>query len=347
MKMICVYVAGVLGIALCMGASVTAQQESTHSRHESVLTFCIAGDLLLDRGVRTEIRRKGAAALLARIAPVFQGSDYTLVNLECPVTRVMRPLNKKYVFRAEPEWLDALRDAGITHVSLANNHSNDQGRDGVIATAKHAEQHGLRVVGFGNTQLQARRPALLSNATDTVAIFASVFVPLENWMYRAGSPGPSQASVDELAEDMRAWKSAHPHAVAIAFLHWGWEYHTTPTDQQRFEARTLISAGADAIIGHHPHVVQTIEYIDGKPVVYSLGNFVFDNARETASNGLVLQCTVRGGRMDSVRLIPVRIDACVPVPVSHHVGAWLRRFLMKVSPGIRVTESLTIEELNH
>jgi poly-gamma-glutamate capsule biosynthesis protein CapA/YwtB (metallophosphatase superfamily) len=303
---------------------------------DSALTVCFAGDLLLDRGVRTSIERDGIRALFASIAPVLRDADFTVANLECPATTERRPLNKKYIFRAEPAWLDAVREAGVTHVSLANNHSNDQGREGVVATAAHAVARGLAVAGYGRTQRQARQPALLTKGGDTVAVFATVLVPLENWMYRAELPGASQASAAELADDIAVWKRDHPGTVAIAFLHWGWEYHTTPNEQQRADAAMLIRAGCDAVIGHHPHVVQTIEYIDGRPVFYSLGNFVFDNTRDVARNGLVIALSVSRGSIASARLIPIRIDRCAPVQVTRDGRTWFEKYLIPPSPDIAV-----------
>jgi poly-gamma-glutamate capsule biosynthesis protein CapA/YwtB (metallophosphatase superfamily) len=323
-------------LALHLSASLSPVAAQTKAGIDGRgLTVCFTGDLLLDRGVRIEIRRSGVDSIFTRIAPVLRRADFAVANLECPATDERRPLNKKYIFRAEPQWLAAVRRAGITHVSLANNHSNDQGREGIIATANHAAAHGLGVVGYGATQREARMPALLVKGRDSVAIFASVQVPLENWMYRDDQPGPSQATADELCADISAWKRVHPGCVAIAFLHWGWEYHPVPSDQQREDARALIRAGADAVIGHHPHVVQTIERIDGRPVFYSLGNFVFDNSREVARNGLVLKCTIADGAIAATELIPIRIAHCVPAPVVN-AAAWFDRYLRVSSPDIDI-----------
>ncbi|MDR0815312.1 MAG: CapA family protein, partial [Bacteroidales bacterium] len=105
---------------------------SSCADHE--LTICFTGDVLLDRGVREQIDRRGIDALFADVAPLWANYDAVVVNLECPVTTRQAPVNKQYIFRGEPEWLPALRKAGITHAVLANNHTYDQGRGGLEDT---------------------------------------------------------------------------------------------------------------------------------------------------------------------------------------------------------------------
>src|SRR5690606_27167615 len=117
---------------------------------KSELTIIFAGDLLLDRGVRTIIERNGIESLInSDLDSLFELSDIVMANLECPATLINQPINKKFIFRAEPEWLTFLQSSHITHLNLANNHSMDQGRDGLVDTYENVKKSGIVPVGFG------------------------------------------------------------------------------------------------------------------------------------------------------------------------------------------------------
>jgi poly-gamma-glutamate synthesis protein (capsule biosynthesis protein) len=282
---------------------------------DETLSVYFTGDLLLDRGVRQQIEKKGPVLLFEKVNPLFKEADFVVANLECPVTKRRSPLNKKYIFRAEPEWLQAVHQAGITHLVLSNNHTNDQGRSGIRDTYVNVMKAGMTGIGFGETQLQACQPTLLKKGEIQVAIFSSVLVPLENWPYLPDSSGACQASSDELAEQIRSLKATSPATFAVVILHWGVEFQTAPLLSQRHQARQLIEAGADAIIGHHPHVVQQESIYVGKPVFYSLGNFVFDQQTKLTQQGRLVRLTFR---KDSVQttIVPIHIKNCVPTPVQ-------------------------------
>ena len=245
--------------------------------------------MLLDRGVRRQIEKHGVECLFEEVKSTFQTSDAVIINLECPITDTLSPVNKRYIFRADSEWTPALRKAGITHAALANNHSYDQGRSGLKNTACHLQQFGITPLGYGENQTTACHPVFISKKGIEVAIFNSVLLPLENWVYLEDQPGVCQATADDLAMQIRSMKSENPACYVVVVLHWGVEYQLQPTIRQRRDAYCLIDAGADAIVGHHPHVVQEEELYQSKPVFYSLGNFVFDPVHPEAKKGRLLQ----------------------------------------------------------
>ncbi|MDR0799603.1 MAG: CapA family protein [Dysgonamonadaceae bacterium] len=259
------------------------------TKNDEPLTICFTGDLLLDRGVREQIEHKGVDALFESVAPLFRQSDAVVVNLECPVTERIAPVNKRFIFRAEPQGLPALKKAGITHAALANNHTNDQGRDGLKDTYNHLKNNDLIPVGAGKNAEEAAKPVIIEKGRMKVAIFNSVLVPLENWMTLSDYFSINQQSAGELCENIRNFKQKNKTCYAVAVLHWGVEYQPQPTADQRFQAHQLIDAGADAIIGHHPHVLQSVEYYRDKPIFYSLGNFIFDSSRPVANEGLIAE----------------------------------------------------------
>jgi len=254
---------------------------------EDELNICFTGDLLLDRGVREQIEKRGADKLFEGVSSIFSTYDAVVVNLECPVTKYNMPVNKRYVFRADPEYLPSLKKAGITHAALANNHTNDQNRAGIEDTYNHLKVNKIIPLGAGKNETEACSPIFIRKGKLKVALFNSVLLPLENWVYLSDAYGVCQASPDELCEKIRELRSVDKDCYVVVILHWGVEYAATPLPDQRYAAHKLIDAGADAIIGHHPHIVQPVEIYKGKYIFYSLGNFVFDSKREIANIGIL------------------------------------------------------------
>ena len=282
-------------------------------KNREQLSICFTGDLLLDRGVRQQIERKGSRSLFEHVSPVFELYDAVVVNLECPVTEKVSPLHKKYIFKADPEWVQALSDAGISHATMANNHTNDQGRDAMDETFQYLGKHHIRGIGYGINQNEACSPTLIRKHGMSVAIFNSVTIPLENWVYLSASPGICQAKPHEMIARIKAYKEDHPAHFIVVVLHWGVEFAEHPTDEQRYQARSIVDSGADAVIGHHPHVVQDLERYKGKPILYSLGNFVFDQHYPSARKGIMAGLTFYHDSV-FVHIHPFDIIDCTPVP---------------------------------
>lgn len=268
-----------LAVLLC-----TCGQQAEHA-----LTVCFTGDVLLDRGVREQINRKGMGYLFEGVAPLFKKSDATVINLECPVTNTVSPINKQFIFRADSEWVHSLSKNGITHATLANNHSLDHGRRGLDDTYMHLTDNNIIPIGYGKTHNHACQPVIISKNGIDVAIFSSIFIPLENWVFLDDVSCICQSQAEETADNIRQWKNNNPKSFVVVTLHWGVEYQLQPTLKQRRDAAILIDAGADAIIGHHPHVIQEVETYKGKPVFYSIGNFIFDQTKPNTTTGLAVQ----------------------------------------------------------
>lgn len=257
------------------------------------LTIAFTGDVLLDRGVREQIESHGIESIFnERADSVFRCSDLVVGNLECPATTLRTPMMKKFVFRAEPEWLEALRLHGFTHLNLANNHSVDQGRRGLVDTWHNVEQYGMIPVGVGNTMAEAAQPVLLAEHPRKVWLLASLQMPLEHFPYLPEAPSVNQESIDSMLVRIRALRMEDSTAVILVSLHWGQEHTMEPTPMQRRIAHRLIDAGTDALICHHTHTLQTIEEYHGKYIYYSLGNFIFDQERDINRRTCVPQVKV-------------------------------------------------------
>jgi poly-gamma-glutamate synthesis protein (capsule biosynthesis protein) len=276
------------------------------------VSVTITGDILLDRGVRKVIEQKGTDAVFSPfVDSVFQSSDIVIGNLECPATKIKEPSFKQFIFRAEPEWLFTLKQHGITHLNLANNHSVDQGRAGLVDTRENVVSAGMIPIGAGRTMEEAARPVLLTSSPRKVYVLASLQLALENFAYLSEKPSVSQEDFDTLVERVRHLRSSEPDSYIIVTLHWGGEHTLQPVTIQRVRAHQLIDAGADALIGHHTHTLQTIEEYKGKPIYYSIGNFIFDQRKPVNTKACMVKLTITK-ESSHVETIPVEIIKCVP-----------------------------------
>ena len=289
------------------------------SAAQDTLTITLTGDILLDRGVQRYIQKAGIDSLFTpEIDSIFAHSDIVVGNLECPATNLRTPAMKQFVFRANPEWLNDLHRHGITHLNLANNHSVDQRRGGLRSTYDNCLRAGIVPLGAGRTMAEASEPVLLTThhspltpLSSKIYLFATQQLPLENFPYLPDSFSVSQESIDTLCQRVSRLRKADPTAYIIVCPHWGIEHVTTPTPWQRRHARALIDAGADIIVGHHSHTLQTVEEYNGKTIFYSIGNFIFDQTNPINTTAAIVQIKIVSTSVE-VKTIPIEIRHCVP-----------------------------------
>ena len=280
------------------------------------LKIILTGDILLDRGVRRVIEHHGVDHLFSDgIDSVFRSAQVVVGNLECPATKIEAPVFKRYIFRAEPEWLTALQKHGITHLNLANNHSIDQGREGLIDTKKNITSAGMTPLGAGENMIEASEPVLLASEPRNIWLIPSLRLALENYAYLTDKPCVSQEPIDSLLSRVYHLRQTDSTAVIIVSLHWGGEHTLQPVARQRLDAHQLILAGADAIICHHTHTLQTIETFRGKMIYYSIGNFIFDQQKPLNSKACIVSLNITKDSLET-ETIPVEIRNCVPYLVK-------------------------------
>ncbi|MDW7646076.1 MAG: CapA family protein [Desulfuromonadales bacterium] len=203
-------------------------------------------------------------------------ADVVIGNLEGPLTVHEKGVPDKCRLSGYPGWAKALKHSGVGVVSLANNHTMDYGIPGLNQTLDALKEAGIVAVGAGHNIKDALAPAIIHINGFRVAILARTSVHVSSHS-RAGKRIPGVAFFDqkETADSIKAAKGISD--IVVLLMHWGLEEYQYPTPDQKRLAYSLISAGADVILGHHPHVVQGIEYIENKLVAYSLGNFLFDD----------------------------------------------------------------------
>lgn len=294
-----------IALAVSLMSSVSAQTTDT-------LNILFTGDILLDRGVRQVIEHHGVDHLFSDgIDSVFRSAQLVVGNLECPATKIQSPVFKRFIFRGEPEWLDTLHSHGYTHLNLANNHSIDQGREGLLDTKRNILNAGMVPIGAGENMNEAVQPVLLAESPRKVWFVASLRLALENYAYLTDKPCVSQEPMDSLLERVNRLRRTDSTAVIVVSLHWGGEHTLQPVPSQRLEAHQLIRAGANVLICHHTHTLQTIEDFQGKKIYYSIGNFIFDQPKPLNSKACMVRLRIKEDDLD-IETIPIEIRQCVP-----------------------------------
>ena len=166
-------------------------------------------------------------------------------------------------------------------------------------------------VGAGKTMREAAEPVLLTSTPRKVFLLASVQMALENFPYLPDRPSVSQLTIDSLCTSIQRLKRRYPGCAVIVSLHWGAEHKTEPIPAQRMQVHRLVDAGADALVCHHTHTLQSSETYRGKPIYYSIGNFIFDQPKPINSRAAIVQLRVTKNSVTATAF-PVEIRNCVP-----------------------------------
>jgi poly-gamma-glutamate capsule biosynthesis protein CapA/YwtB (metallophosphatase superfamily) len=257
-----------LNLSLILGAAAVFADDP-----DPTLRLLFVGDVMLDNGPGHLISH--GTDPFAPCASLLASADLTIANLECVVGQEGDPLYKPYIFRAAPESPPFLRKH-FDAVSLANNHSFDFGIDGFLDSLRLLKAHSIPYFGGGYQLREAREPWVVTCKGRKIGLLGYNEFRAENYAATENSAGNAPLIEADVLADIRRARESLGCEIVVPFLHWGEELEATPRPDQTQLARKMIEAGATAVMGTHPHVTQTIEYHRGAPIVYSLGNFVFD-----------------------------------------------------------------------
>jgi hypothetical protein len=240
------------------------------------LNLIAVGDLSFNGGYRRALAERGMMFPFLQVAPLWKYADLRFGNLESPITDKPRVAAAKFTLRGAPQAVEALNAAGIDGVSLANNHMMDFGPDGLLDTCRHLDAAGIPHVGAGRNLEEATTPLIISRNGWRLGMLAYCDVAQISSLYASNrSAGVAPLDFDRCLESIRRLRTEVDWLVV--HLHWGEEMSRLPSPGQRDDAARLVDAGADVILGHHPHVMQPIEQIHNSLVAYSLGDFLFSN----------------------------------------------------------------------
>jgi poly-gamma-glutamate capsule biosynthesis protein CapA/YwtB (metallophosphatase superfamily) len=264
------------------------------------------GDVMLCREVGRRIRASGDPAHpFHKIAPLLKSADLTFVNLESPFADRGPGGESGLIFRARPEAIAGLVEAGVDVASTANNHARDCGDHGVEYTVSWLRQHNIEPVGSAETAERAHQGVVLARHGIRFGFLGYTY-DQSNGNWRNVDERVALADAYAMRRDVLRMRQRAD--VVIVSMHHGIEYERQPSPAQMVFARMAIDAGASLVIGHHPHVTQPVEYYRGGAIFYSLGNLVFDQfQRAETQRGAIADVRFLGTQLASVELIPVRI----------------------------------------
>ena len=276
-------------------ATATAQPPPTATPDTRPITVAITGDVMLARSVNAALLSSGDRFPFNYTADYLRGFDLTVGNLECVVSSLGTPEPKEFTFEASPHAFERLSLAGFDIMSVANNHSGDYGKAAFIDMLGHLPRFGVTPLGGGANLTAAHQPIVRTIRTTTIGFLAYCEIGPTNFVATSSTPGHAWLDPAAVSADIRALR---PHVdFIVVFTHWGIEYQPVETGHQQAIARLAIDAGADLVVGAHPHIIQPYEVYKGKVIVYSLGNFVFDEMYGAEALGNVLALTVQGPRL--------------------------------------------------
>ena len=280
---------------------------STSAESTDVIISAV-GDIMLDGTARPVMADQGYDYPFVKMLPYFSGAQIIFGNVEGPLTDRGTPeKGKTFVFRSPPAKVSvALRTAGFNVVSLANNHTLDYGAEGLSQTIEALDAAGIRHTGAGADLMAARQPALMRVNGLKVAILAYSMTLPENFFAGENKAGTAFGHESQVSADvMAARKQAD---IVVVSFHWGQEGKTALRDYQTRLGHVAIDAGASAVIGHHPHILQGIEQYKDGIILYSLGNFTFGSYSMNSARSAVAQLHFHNARLESVRFFPINVN---------------------------------------
>lgn len=268
-------------------------------------TLCFSGDIMLSDYILNQYNNGGISGVLDGILlDEMQKADIMMANQEFPFSsRGEKAADKQYTFRVDPEKISIFKEMGIDIVTLANNHILDFGREALEDSCNTLDAAGIEYVGAGENADRARKLAVIEkNGMRIGFLGASRVIPVTSWVAGESVSGvwsTYEPYKQEVFEEIR--KAKETCDLVVIYVHWGIEREEWPLDYQKKLGRDYIDAGADLVIGSHPHVLQGIEYYNGKPIVYSLGNFMFGSSIPRTA---LLKAEVAPGGEVSLSLVP-------------------------------------------
>lgn len=257
------------------------------SKAQGLVTLAFTGDIMMGGSSAHKLKTEGPDSFFTKTAPFLKQADLVMGNLEGPLGLTGKnTVHKKYTFLVDPSAALGLAHAGYTLLTLANNHTMDFGPEALESTIQALDQQGLGHAGAGRDLAEARRPAFVEVKGRKVAVLAySLTYPQEFWASK-DRPGCAPADGYMMKEDIQAVRTQGADLVIVC-CHWGQEKHTRLRSYQPNLAHLAIDAGADAVVGHHPHIWQGLEIYNGKPIAYAIGNFAFGTLTSIKDSGIL------------------------------------------------------------
>ena len=302
--------------------------------------LAFAGDVMFSDPFLASYDKSGISAIAdSEMLERMQNADLFVINEEFPFSlRGEAMEDKQFTFRADPKYVEIFQKMGVDIATVANNHALDFGRDAFLDTLDTLKSAGITCIGGGYHLSEASAPAVQTIKGQTFAIFGATRVsPSATW-YASDSQAGLFQTYDATLLNQKIAEAHTEYDHVIVFVHWGIEKNETPEDYQRSLAKGYIDAGADLVVGCHPHVLQGFEYYNGVPIVYSLGNYLFGNRD---GDTVLLEASYDNKGAPSIQLIPCKRVGSVLSRIQHPEA--LFQHLTELSFGVTVAEDGTLQ----
>jgi len=297
------------------------------------IKLSFVGDIQMSGKIAELISKNGDDYPFHYVKSMFEQDDLTVANLETPITTGGTPAeDKQFVFKSAPSSAGALGKAGIDMVTLANNHVLDHGVSGLMDTIKHLDAAGIRYFGAGKDEDEAFKITYVECKGKRIALLGfSRVLPKTSWFAKGKNPGVAETYNSAMAHAKIAEARKEADFVIVT-VHWGIEKADKPNAVQKQLAREYVDAGADLIIGSHPHVLQGFEQYKGKWIAYSLGNFVFTRSSNPMTwETAVLQVTLNRDGSCALQMFPFHANLGQAVPMDQATGSKLLKRISTLS----------------
>ncbi|KMY54116.1 capsular biosynthesis protein [Bacillus sp. FJAT-27231] len=304
----------------------TEEVKSVSPREDQLLTMTMVGDVMMGRHVEEVIKRQGSDYLFRYVRPYFDNSDYVSGNFEHPILKEnvskYSEADKSIHLHTNPDVAKTVKNAGFTVLNLANNHLMDYQEKGLQDTLDVFESSNIDYVGAGRNRKDAKDQINYQDVNGVrVATLGFTDTFTSGSIATSEQNGLLSTNPDVLFEMIvKAKDSKQGNAdLVVVNVHWGQEYDTEASPRQKALAKAMVDAGADIIIGHHPHVLQSFDVYKQGVIFYSLGNFVFDQGWTRTKDTAMVQYNLADNGKASIDVIPMQIEEAAPRPATNYL----------------------------
>lgn len=315
-------------------------QETVRKENEE-LVLSFAGDIMFDKSVAGFIKSKGEDYVFQGYEKYLKSSDVVFGNLETSLCSSGQPVSEKeHIFRSSPKLASFMKKYNFTVMSIANNHTMDYGRAAFVESLRILKESGISYGGGGHNREEANDGVIIEKKGLKIGFIAfTSVIPSVDWYAGEKRPGIIGAYKIHEEEVLKAVGNLDAKCdILVVSVHWGKEGATEVREQESEMAHKLVDAGADVIMGHHPHVVQSFELYQDKLILYSLGNFIFTTSYSEISNKTIL-ATARfdkSGSLKSVEAVPGIVKWGRPFPMDEVQGRAYLDYLNKKNININL-----------
>jgi len=303
----------------------------------------VGGDVMLGRGIGKSIAGRGAAYPFSAIAPLLKKADIVFGNLESLFGESAYPpvfIEKSYNFLASTSSVKALKHGNFSALSLANNHAMDYGAPALADTQRLLQKNGIGYFGAGDDLTRARKPLIITRSSSGLRVGFLGYGIVCSTSLIAGKTRPGVAPIVPNYMYRDVLNARKRTDFLVVSVHWGSEFAKMPSNEHRRLAHKIIDLGADAVIGHHPHIAQGFELYKGKLIAYSLGNLLFDMRHKGSDRSVLLRMSISHRTINSIELIPVdRFNKYFPRPARNKVRQEILDEIKKISAPLNLGPS--------